>query len=312
VHSSAIADSPAIEIRSLTKTFGNRAALDAVDLDVEAGSVHGLLGLNGAGKTTLLRVLLGLMRPERGDVRLLGRALDDRHRLDGVAGFVGLPSAYPYLSGRRNLELLATLDRIADSDDRIDEVLADVGLEERSGDRVSGYSLGMRQRLAIAAALLRNPRLLILDEPTNGLDPAGARRLRVLLRSLASAGTTVLLSSHDMAEMDAVCDDVTVLHDGRVRLSTSLAYLRRSASAAAYRMTTSDDTAVLGLLADRGVTEHPDGGLQMLATEDDLDDVVVELGRRGIAVRRLSLAVAPLEQLFVDLVRVDAAPVLTP
>lgn len=304
--------SPAVVVRGLSKVFGARTALDAVDLDIEPGSVHGLLGLNGAGKTTLLRILLGLVRPDSGEVRLFGRGLDDRHRLEGVGGFVGLPGAYPYLSGRRNLELLAMLDRLPEAGDRVDAVLSEVGLDGRSNDRVSGYSLGMRQRLAIAAALLRRPQLLVLDEPTNGLDPAGARRLRSLLRTLAGAGTTVLLSSHDMTEVDTVCDAVTVLQEGRLRLTTSVRDLRCSASAAAYRMITSDDTAVLGhplVHPDLRMTEHPDGGLNVLAMEPQLDTLVVELGRRGIAVRHLSQAVPPLEQLFLDLIAPEPATV---
>src|SRR3954471_8613756 len=171
-----------IEVRGLVKVYGDIVAVDHVDLTVQEGNVYGYLGPNGAGKTTSLRMMLGLIRPTAGSVRLFGRdPLAGVAALDGVAGFVEEPRFYPYLTGRRNLELLAAFDG-GQAASRIGEVLDVVELTGRAGDRVGGYSHGMRQRLGIAAALLRAPRLLLLDEPTTGLDPAGMRDMRLLVR----------------------------------------------------------------------------------------------------------------------------------
>ncbi|HUR50853.1 MAG TPA: ATP-binding cassette domain-containing protein, partial [Mycobacteriales bacterium] len=193
----------AVVVRELRKRYGEQTALDGVTLSVRQGRVHALLGPNGAGKTTLLRVLLGLVRADSGAVEVLGT----------VGGFVETPGAYPYLTGRQNLQLLAAMD---DSPGDVDEVLERVELVDRAETRVGGWSLGMRQRLGIAAGLLRRPDVLVLDEPANGLDPAGALSLRALIRGLAAEGLTVLLCSHDLPEVDAVADDVTVLLGGRV------------------------------------------------------------------------------------------------
>jgi ABC-2 type transport system ATP-binding protein len=192
-----------LEARGLLKRYGPVVAVDGIDLTVHAGDVYGFLGPNGAGKTTAMRIMLGLLRPDAGSTRLFGR---DPQRelpeaLDGVGGFVETPHFYPYLTGRKNLELFAAFDG-GDRRDRIDELLDLVELRERAGDRVGGYSQGMRQRLGIAASLLRDPRLLILDEPTNGLDPAGIRDMRGLITRLAAQGMTVLLSSHLLAEVE--------------------------------------------------------------------------------------------------------------
>src|SRR5213075_523477 len=188
-------DTP-VELRGLVKCYGDLVAVDQVDLTVERGDVYGYLGPNGAGKTTSLRMMLGLIRPTAGSVRLFGRdPIQTVHALDGVAGFVEAPRFYPYLSGRRNLELVAALDG-GDARARIDDALATVDLAGRQHDRVRGYSHGMRQRLGIAGALLRDPRLLLLDEPTTGLDPAGMRDMRALIHRLAGEGITILLSSH--------------------------------------------------------------------------------------------------------------------
>src|SRR5437870_2096818 len=187
-----------VELRGLVKRYGEIAAVDHVDLTVQGGDVYGYLGPNGAGKTTSLRMMLGLIRPSAGSVRLFGRdPLASVRALEQVAGFVEEPRFYPYLSGRKNLELLAAYDG-GNAAARIGEVLDTVELAERAGDRVGGYSHGMRQRLGIAAALMRRPRLLLLDEPTTGLDPGGMRDMRMLIRRLAGDGITVLLASHQL------------------------------------------------------------------------------------------------------------------
>src|SRR5580765_2268575 len=186
----------AVEARGLLKRFGEIVAVDGVDLEVAAGEVRGLLGPNGAGKTTLLRMLFGLVRPDGGSINLLGRPLRDGDpaALDGVAGFVEDARFYPYLSARRNLELLAELDGGAGAG-RVGELLELVELPARGTQKVGGFSTGMRQRLGLTASLLRSPRLLLVDEPTTGLDPAGIRDLRALLRRLPHEGVTVVLSS---------------------------------------------------------------------------------------------------------------------
>jgi ABC-2 type transport system ATP-binding protein len=190
-----------IEVRGLVKRYGELTAVGGVNVTVRNGDVYGYLGPNGAGKTTSLRMMLGLIRPSEGTVRLFGRdPMLSVDALDGVAGFVEAPTFYPYLNARRNLELLAAFDG-GGAPERIDEALDTVELSHRQGDRVGGFSHGMRQRLGIAAALLRDPRLLLLDEPATGLDPAGMRDMRLLIRRLADQGMTVLLSSHLLNEV---------------------------------------------------------------------------------------------------------------
>ncbi len=267
---------PAVEARGVTKWFGETTALDTVDFAVSPGDVHGLLGPNGAGKTTLLSLLFGLVLPDEGTLRLFGRtrAQAGTSWLDGVGGFVETPRFYPYLSGRRNLAVLAGLDG-GDAAGLIDAALERVGLAEAGHQKARGYSLGMRQRLGLAAAMLRRPRLLILDEPANGMDPAGIRDLRAALRRLARDGVTVLLSSHDMAQVEEICDSVTVLHHGRAVFAGRLDTMRADAPDAVWRLRTSDDAAALE--AARHLTGvkagvHDDGGLVVFAGQDSLDD----------------------------------------
>ena len=267
----------AVRARGLAKRFASTIAVDHVDLEVHAGEVRGLLGPNGAGKTTLLRMLFGLVAPDAGSIELFGRSLhgSDRAGLDGVAGFVEDPSFYPYLSGRANLELLAELDG-GGARQRIDAALERVDLLDRARDRVSGYSSGMQQRLGIAAALLREPRLLLLDEPTSGLDPAGARKVATLLRELSSRGTAVLLSSHLIGEIETACDAFTVVARGRVVWSGTAVQLRAQAPASAYALSTSDDERALeiaelhpGVSARRSRT----GELELEIEEPQLDSL---------------------------------------
>jgi ABC-2 type transport system ATP-binding protein len=295
----------AVRARGLVRRYGAVVAADGVDLEVGAAQVHGLAGPNGAGKTTVLAMLLGLVEPDAGELILLGRdrSTVERGWLEGVAGFVGGPRFYPYLTGRQNLDHLVRLDgdtpRRARA--RIAEVLRDVGLADAADARVRGYSLGMRQRLGVAAALLRAPRLLILDEPANGLDPAGTRDLQALLRELAAGGTAVLLSSHDLAALEDVCDAVTVLRGGRTVFAGSMAALRAAAPAAAYRLETSDDPAAAGHARSTGipVEELPGGGLAVRAAGPaELDAYTLGLARAGVAVRALRLEAGPLQSLY--------------
>ncbi len=207
----------ALTVRGLRKSYGPRRALDGLDLSVPSGVVYGFLGPNGAGKTTTMRLLTGLIRPDAGQIELFGSPFGhgDRRRLFDVGALVETPSFYPYLSGRANLrELSATGAHVPAR--RIDELLELVGLAERANDRVQGYSLGMKQRLGIAAALLSDPRLLLLDEPANGLDPAGIVAMRDMLRELAASGKTVFVSSHLLAEVQAMADVVGIIAAGRL------------------------------------------------------------------------------------------------
>ena len=286
----------------MEKRFETTRALDGVGLELAEGEVRGLLGPNGAGKTTLLRILFGLVRADAGSVALFDRALDvsDSASLAGVAGFVEDPSFYPYLSGRVNLELLAELDG-GESATRIDAVLARVGLETRGEDRVSGYSSGMKQRLGIAASLLRSPRLLLLDEPTAGLDPAGVREVGALIKELAADGVAILLSSHQIGEVEDLCDSYTVLRRGAVVWDGSAAEVLAQAPASAYRLATSDDHRAVAI-AERqpGVraVRSPAGGLDIAVDEGVLDSYVLALAADGVATRRLELVMSPLESMF--------------
>lgn len=207
----------ALATRGLRKSYGSRLALDGLDLSVPTGVVYGFLGPNGAGKTTTMRVLTGLIHPDGGAIELLGRPFTrrDRHRLFDVGALVESPAFYPYLSGRDNLRALAASGAPTPAR-RVDEVLEVVGLRERAGDAVSRYSLGMKQRLGIAGALLDDPTLLLLDEPSNGLDPAGIVAIRETFRHLASLGKTVFVSSHLLAEVQQMADVVGIIAAGRM------------------------------------------------------------------------------------------------
>jgi ABC-2 type transport system ATP-binding protein len=291
-----------VNVRGVTKRFDRTCAVDQVDLVLGEGEVRGLLGPNGAGKTTLLRLLLGLIRPDGGTIELFGRPLGTPAllTLDGVAGFVEEPSFYPYLSGRANLEILAELDGRA-ARTRIDDVLEQVELQTRAGDRVGGYSSGMRQRLGIAAALMRAPRLLLFDEPTSALDPAGVRWVIELVRTMADSGVAVLLSSHQIEDVESVCDSFSVLSRGRVVWDGPAERMLAEAPPSAYRMSTSDDARALALAEGRvGVRagRSPGGGLTLEADEGALDPYVLALGQADVAIRRLELSMSPLQSMF--------------
>jgi ABC-2 type transport system ATP-binding protein len=299
---------PALEVLGVSKSYGTRVALDRVDLIAQSGRLHGLLGPNGAGKTTLMRVLLGLVRRDAGSVRLLGCEMDSTSGAipDRVAALVDTPAFYPYLSERRNLALLARLDGAGQSGrrQRVDDALEQMGLASHADTAVSGYSAGMCQRLGLAAALLRSPQLLFLDEPTSSLDPAGARDVRAVAQRLADEGAAVVLSSHDMAEVEELCAWLTVINLGRVVFSGTVDDLRRLAPAVVHALRTSDDRAALALAADRpGLTVSPalDDGLEVSADREALDAYVIALGRSGVAVRVLERRTRSLESLFLEL-----------
>ena len=304
------ADQPAIEARGLVKRYGRITAVDEVDLTVSPGDVYGYLGPNGAGKTTTLRMALGLIRPDAGSVKLFGRdpLLEGIRALEGVAGFVEAPRFYPYLNGRCNLELVAALDGDGAAT-RIDEALDIVELSDRARDRVGGYSHGMRQRLGIAGALLRDPKLLILDEPATGLDPAGMRDMRLLIRRLADEGMTVLLSSHLMAEVEELCDRVVILGRGRVRYEGSLDELIATTGGRYELRTTDDDRAAQIATVQPGigdVTRAGARGLTFTADEPAATALSVALGEAGVGIAALVPRTATLEELFLRMTEDDA------
>jgi len=210
-------DGLALATRGLRKSYGKRLALDGLDLSVPSGAVYGFLGPNGAGKTTTMRLLTGLLHPDAGTIDLLGKPFrrGDRKRLFEVGALVESPSFYPYLNGRKNLRALASAGAPV-PDGRIEELLELVGLRDRATDKVAGYSLGMKQRLGIAGALLSDPKLLLLDEPANGLDPAGIVAMRETLRRLAASGKTVFVSSHLLAEVQVLADVVGIIAAGKL------------------------------------------------------------------------------------------------
>ena len=299
-----MSDAPPVEALGLVKNYRETVAVDHVDLTVERGDVFGYLGPNGAGKTTSLRMLLGLIRPTEGSARLFGRdpLVEGAKALEGVAGFVEGPRFYPYLSGRRNLQLLADYDEPT-SRSRIDEVLELVELRDRAKDRVGGYSHGMKQRLGIAASLLRQPKLLLLDEPTTGLDPAGMRDMRELVRRLAGEGLTILLSSHLLYEVEELCNRVAIIRKGSIIYQGELKDLLATA-ASGYRLRALEpEHARTVLLSHAGVgdVELRDGDLRFTADEETVAALSVALGRAGVAFTALAPETASLEELFLGM-----------
>ncbi|MDT0541276.1 ABC transporter ATP-binding protein [Streptomyces lonegramiae] len=299
----------AIRARGITKSFGNVVALDGIDLDVTQGQIHGLVGPNGAGKTTLLGLLLGLAVADGGRLEVLGtpveRALDAPH---GVAGFVDGPALYPSLTPRQNLAALAALRGHDARTAGIDDVLAEVGLTDVADDRTRGFSLGMRQRLGLAAALLTKPRLLVLDEPSNGLDPAGKKHVHGVLNRLAADGTAVVLSSHNMDDLEALCSEVTILAAGRVVFSGPLSELATENRELDYRLLTSDPQAARRLADDTPGIQVVDAGIRqdaellvVRALVPALDQLVVRLVEKGVVPRELTPVVSPLEAAFLTL-----------
>jgi ABC-2 type transport system ATP-binding protein len=302
-----MSDAPLLELAGVSKRFGKREALAGVDLVVRRGVVHGLLGPNGAGKTTLLRIALGLTRAHAGSVRVMGRPLawPDARLPIGVAGFVDAPSFYPYLSGRDNLRLLAHLDGV-DAAARVPVYLKEAGLAGAADSAVGGYSAGMRQRLGLAAALMRNPSLLLLDEPTSSLDPSGARDVRNRISALAREGAAVVFSSHDMAELEDLCSELTVLHNGRVVFSGTRAAFAACAGRDLYSLQTSDDALAVTVARECpgiAISAAADRGFEVEADTPSLDAYVIALGRHGVAVRSLVRHARSLETRFLELTR---------
>jgi ABC-2 type transport system ATP-binding protein len=296
-------DTPlAVRARGIRQCFGDVIALDGVELTVPAGQLHGLVGPNGAGKTTLLGLLLGLAVPDSGTLEILGTPVGRALAVpEGVAGFVDGPGLYPSLTARQNLAALASLRGAPALG--IDDVLDQVGLTDVADDRTRGFSLGMRQRLGLAAALLTEPRLLILDEPSNGLDPAGKQHVYGVLTRLAAAGTAVILSSHRMDDVEALCSEVTILSTGRVAFSGPLAKLADENGELGYRIVTSDPRAARTVAAETAgvrIVDEQDV-LVVSAAVPALDVLVKRLVQADISVRELAPVRSPLEAAFLAL-----------
>jgi ABC-type multidrug transport system ATPase subunit len=297
----------AVESRGLTKRFGRQVAVDAVDLAVPRGAVYGFLGPNGSGKTTTIRMLLGLVRPTAGDHDLLGAAMPAgaARVLPRVGALVEGPAYHPYLSGRDNLRRLDAADRTANpstSEARIAAAFDRVGLRAAARKRYRAYSLGMRQRLAIAGALLTPRELLILDEPTNGLDPQGTREVRALITDLAAEGATVLLSTHLLAEVEQICTHVGVMHRGRLVAQALLGELRAAAEPRV-RVETDQPEAAVGVLGAHGLAEvqAERGAATAKLGEAAPEKLVAALVEAGVPVRGFAVVAPSLEDLFVSL-----------
>ena len=305
----------AILARGLTKRYGDIAAVDGLDLTVEPGQLYGFLGPNGAGKTTTIRMALGLILPTDGEVELFGEPVGPTHApLERVGALVEEPAFWKYLSGRKNLEYFARSGAGTDRAGararlgRVDHVLATVGLTEAAGKRVKAYSQGMRQRLGIALALLGEPELLVLDEPTNGLDPSGMREMRLLLRHLADDGTTIFVSSHLLAEVEAMCDRVGVMAHGRLVAEGSPGTLRGGTD----RVRVEVDDAAAALRVGEGVAGvrlerlgSAEGPGTVTATFTDgagPADLNAAFVRAGIRVHALIPVRESLEDVFLHLV----------
>jgi ABC-2 type transport system ATP-binding protein len=297
---------PIIEVDGLRKSYPRlrgapRMALDGLDLSVPDGGVFGLLGPNGSGKTTTIRCLLGLARPSGGQVRVLGRTLPDGlpEVLARTGAIVEFPALFPTMTGRENLRLLGAVAGVGRR--RVDEVLEQVGLAARAGDTVRRYSLGMRQRLGLAAALLKDPALLVLDEPANGLDPAGIREVRELLRRLGAEGRTVVLSSHLLAEVEQTCDAVAILSRGRGVASGPVAdVLAGGADAVLVRV--DDPRAALSALQRAGFAAEEAGGrLRVLVAAGRAGEITRALSAEGLWLTELRPEQERLEDWFLRL-----------
>jgi ABC-2 type transport system ATP-binding protein len=300
-----------LEVRGFTKKFGDFVAVDSLSFEVRRGDVYGFLGPNGSGKSTTIRAVFGLVEPTEGQIHLLGRPVGGPRGREGVAGFVDAPGFYDYLSARDNLKVLAAADR-RKGEPPMARVLETVGLLGRERDKVKTYSTGMKQRLAIASALLREPEVLILDEPTNGLDPGGMRDVRRLIRRLNEDGLTIFLSSHLLAEVEQLCNRVAVIGHGRLLAEGTIAEVVGGDNGRpAYRLVVDDAKSALRILeggthvTGASVAESPDGlggeEIKLAVGPEGPGPVVRDLVAGGVAVLALVPARPSLEELFLEL-----------
>jgi ABC-2 type transport system ATP-binding protein len=296
----------AIRTVGLTKSFGSHNAVDAIDLQVPRGSIFGFLGPNGSGKTTTIRMLMGLANISSGEVSLLGYSVPDEigKALPKVGALVEGPAFYPYLSGRDNLIRFDSADRYADPatrSARVDAALAKVGLTQAEGKKVHAYSLGMKQRLGIANALLQPRDLLVLDEPTNGLDPQGTREVRNLIRLLASEGITIFISSHLLVEIEQICTHLAVMSQGRIVAQGSVEALSR-AEIMSLRLVSAQSELAINGLKSIGINATAEADLitaTVAAAQIEPERIVSVLVELGVGIKSFSLAAPTLEERFV-------------
>ena len=305
---------PALELEGLTKRFGDFVAVEDLNFVVRRGDVYGFLGPNGSGKSTTIRMILGLVRPTSGEVRIFGRPAASPEERAKMAGFVEAPGFYDYLSARDNLRLLGAADRRGDKTPPLQRVLGVVGLSDRARDKVRTYSQGMKQRLAIAAALLREPEFLVLDEPTNGLDPGGMRDIRALVRRLSGEGLTIFLSTHLLSEVEQLCNRVAVVGRGRLLAEGALVEIAEQARGRTeYRLVADDREVTRRLLQAREDVEilngrsdelegfRPDEVVRFSAGEGGVGPGVRGLVEEGVEVLALVPARPNLEEMFLRL-----------
>ncbi|WP_144120422.1 ATP-binding cassette domain-containing protein [Catellatospora sichuanensis] len=301
-----------IEISGLCKTFHSlwreeKTALDGFDMVVEKGQVHGFLGPNGSGKTTTLRTLLGLLRPDEGVMRILDTPSADfgdvAHR---VGAIVESPAFFTPFSGRKTLQLLATAGGLPKG--RVDEALTAVGLRDRANEPVKVYSLGMRQRLAVASALLKRPELLILDEPANGLDPSGIHAMRTLMSDLAAQGVTVLLSSHLLSEIEQVCDSVTIIDRGRRVAHGPVSVVLAGHDTGEHLVRVADTEQAARLLRAAGATVRIADGALFVGGVSGPAAISETLGQAGLWLTELTPLTPDLESVFLDLTGTRPVP----
>ncbi len=291
-----------LKINQLTKRYGKLTAVNRLNLEVKRGSIYGILGPNGSGKTTTLGMLLGVLNSDEGSFRWFGEAPDKQQR-KRIGAILETPNFYPYLNAERNLKIIADIKGAPHS--RIDIVLKRVGLLERKQDRFKTYSLGMKQRLAIAAALLNEPEVLVLDEPTNGLDPQGIAEIRQLIKSIAEEGVTILLASHLLDEVEKVCTDVAVLKFGKLLFAGKVDQISGDKESTLIELKADDNEALKSALSDfpaiRGVNSN--GHLVEIIIDGTTDGKAINqfLFEKGIVLSHLNLKSMSLEQNFLEL-----------
>lgn len=291
-----------VETQGLSKRYGKTLAVNSLGLSVRRGEVYGFLGPNGAGKTTTLRMLLGLIKPSSGNARVLGKEPGTLGGLSGVGALVESPAFYPYLSGRNNLKIVARLSGVEDIKGRVRKVLKEVDLTDRANDKYKKYSLGMKQRLGVAAALLKDPELLILDEPTNGLDPRGMADMRELIREVGKGERTVLLSSHLMGEVEQVCDRVGVIREGELVAEGTVDELRGPGTLLVRAEPMEKAVKVAEELPEvEGVEVRDDGAIRLAADPKKSLEISHKLAGAGVRVGEIRPEQRSLEEVFLEL-----------
>ncbi len=296
---------PTVSVRHLFFSYGSRLVLNDIDFDLYPGEIFGFLGPNGSGKTTTIKLMLGLLPINSGRITICGKDVrgEFEDALANVGGIVENPEMYPYLTGRQNLEIFRRMFDSVDKN-RIDEVAHTVGLAERLGDKVSKYSLGMRQRLGIAQALLADPKVLVLDEPTNGLDPMGIKDLRDLLKWLAAEkGVSVFVSSHQLAELDLMCDRVAVLNSGKILRTLTIDEIRNPAGDGRVEVVIDVAPESVSLIPEGCPLTLADGKLTGSVTEEEIPAIISSLAVAGVQIMGVNQKKRSLEDVFLELTR---------